>query len=61
MIGHRELHRRLLDAVDGLTDPVERLTALVRTHVFARTDFRLLAVVTTRSTSPVRASGAPRR
>ncbi|MFD4637308.1 TetR/AcrR family transcriptional regulator [Lentzea sp. NPDC058436] len=46
LVGHRELHRRLLDATDGLTDPAERLTALVRTHVFAHTDFSLLAVVT---------------
>ncbi|MFB9904367.1 TetR/AcrR family transcriptional regulator [Allokutzneria oryzae] len=46
LIGHRELHRRLLETVAEVADPVERLTALVRTHVLVHTDFSLLSVVT---------------
>ncbi|MGI5500352.1 TetR/AcrR family transcriptional regulator [Lentzea sp. CA-135723] len=46
LIGHSELHRRLLAAVADVPGPSERLAALVRTHVLAHTDFSLLSVVT---------------
>nr|WP_205863344.1 TetR/AcrR family transcriptional regulator [Planosporangium thailandense] len=46
VVGHEELHRRLLRAlVESGSDPVEQLAALVRAQVLAHADFPLLAVV----------------
>lgn len=45
-IGHREMHRRLTEAVAGTASAPERLAALVRAHVLLHTDYPLLAVVT---------------
>ena len=46
LIGHTELFNRLTSSVQGLTEPTDRLRALVRAQVLAHTDYPLLAVVT---------------
>jgi AcrR family transcriptional regulator len=46
LVGHEEHHTRLVTALLGSgTDPRDRLTALVRAHVRAHTDYPMLAVV----------------
>jgi AcrR family transcriptional regulator len=46
LLGHRELQQRLQQAlVQADPGPVAQLSALVRTHAYAHTDFPLLALV----------------
>ena len=47
LIGHRELHSRLQQAlIDADADPAAQLVAVVRAQVLMHTDFPLLAMVT---------------
>ncbi len=46
LLGHRELHERLQEAlVTAIGGPVEQLSALVRAHALIHTDYPLLALV----------------